>query len=641
MDNTPNNKTSFNICSYNCEGLARTGDYINGVLTSTNCDMMCLQETWLLDHSLCKLGDVHEDYLYSGNSGVDSSAEILRGRPYGGVAMLYGKSIAKYVKHVPIQHNRVTGNTLRVNSGMLLLVICVYLPCDNYSCTVVNAEYEHIINVIECTINSTICDAVIICGDFNTSFDRDNRQTRCLTEFMVRNNLRKCWDSPCSTSDYTYDNFVLNQRSCIDHFLCSVNVFDTSIVNSVLRDMTKEFTCDRDPLQGIVHAPEVVTNRRAWQKATEHNIDQYRSELDKLLSKVIIPSDTILCPDVMCTDESHRTDIDNLCSDMIQCCLRAGRTHVPSNRLKARVVPGWKDEVKPVKERSLFWHWLWLEAGKPNRGHIYDIMKRTRHQYHYAVRQAKQTEFDSKKKKLAACVTGTTDMWRELKKINPVGKAIPNTVDDACSPADIAELFVAKYEQLFTSVPTVPHEMAQLRQAIHSGIRDDSEYVKISSSTTADCMKKLKRGKSDGNVGFDSDHLINGTDKLTVMLTMLLNVMIRHGHTANDLLYSTIVSIPKDARASLCSSDNYRGIALCCSICKLIDLIIIKTYSIFCVRPTYSLGSKVDIPRPCAQLFSSKLYIITRNGTAMYSAVSLMPVKPLTRYIMVNCSVFL
>ena len=76
--------------------------------------------------------------------------------------------------------------------------------------------------------------------------------------------------------------------------------------------------------------------------------------------------------------------------------------------------------------------------------------------------------------------------------------------------------------------------------------------------------KKLKCGKSDGNLGFDSDHLLNGTQKLVMMLGFLIDMMLMHGHTASDLLHATIISIPKNMRSSLCFSDDYS------SICKLI-----------------------------------------------------------------------
>ena len=52
-----------------------------------------------------------------------------------------------------------------------------------------------------------------------------------------------------------------------------------------------------------------------------------------------------------------------------------------------------------------------------------------------------------------------------------------------------------------------------------------------------------------------------------------MSSMLVHGYNAADLLSSTIISIPKDARGDMSRSDNYRGIALCNSICKLFDII--------------------------------------------------------------------
>ena len=52
--------------------------------------------------------------------------------------------------------------------------------------------------------------------------------------------------------------------------------------------------------------------------------------------------------------------------------------------------------------------------------------------------------------------------------------------------------------------------------------------------------------------------------------------MFTHGHQAGCLLLSTIVSIPKDARGNLCDDTNYRGIALCNAIGKVVHYIIIE-----------------------------------------------------------------
>ena len=56
------------------------------------------------------------------------------------------------------------------------------------------------------------------------------------------------------------------------------------------------------------------------------------------------------------------------------------------------------------------------------------------------------------------------------------------------------------------------------------------------------------------------------------------NSMFVHGYTPNDLLESVFTSIPKDSRGNLCTDANYRGIALCSIICKIIDIVIINKY---------------------------------------------------------------
>ena len=52
------------------------------------------------------------------------------------------------------------------------------------------------------------------------------------------------------------------------------------------------------------------------------------------------------------------------------------------------------------------------------------------------------------------------------------------------------------------------------------------------------------------------------------MLSIMFIAMLTHGFNQEDILLSTIISIPKDNQGS---SDNYRGISLSNSICKLYE----------------------------------------------------------------------
>ena len=81
-------------------------------------------------------------------------------------------------------------------------------------------------------------------------------------------------------------------------------------------------------------------------------------------------------------------------------------------------------------------------------------------------------------------------------------------------------------------------------------------------------FKKMTRNRVQIPTNFNSNHLINGGHRLHVFLSLLFNCMIVHGHTPKDLLPSTIISITKDTRTSLCKSGNYRGISLFNAICK-------------------------------------------------------------------------
>ena len=154
---------------------------------------------------------------------------------------------------------------------------------------------------------------------------------------------------------------------------------------------------------------------------------------------------------------------------------------------------------------------------------------------------------------------------------------ISNVIDGKDDDHEIAEVFADKYRGVYNSVPTCPEEL--------SNLYDNINQMLCSEMSTNNCMiqvkdiekaiTSLKRGKDDGNYHLVSDHIMMSTNKFKCLFAMLLNCMLTHGYNPNDLLTSIITSIPKCARSSLNSSDNYRGITLCSSLCKAIDYVFI------------------------------------------------------------------
>jgi hypothetical protein len=273
------------------------------------------------------------------------------------------------------------------------------MPCDNNSKYVINNEYEDVMNSVECSMALSNCEGIIVCGDLNTCFTRNNAQTMFLNQFIGRNNLRVAWDSDVACQDFTYNNYSLNHHSCIDHFLVSANLFDAICDHHVIYDIDNVsnhsvvtlnmsincvYTSNRTGTNPVSHIEKCD-----WGKATACDIGSYKAELDTLLCNIIIPDEVITCDNVMCTNADHINCINNLCNDIITCCISASNKCIPikkggSNARK--VIPEWTDRVKPSREVSLLWHKIWVDSGKPIIGYVYDIKKSTRHKYHYAIR---------------------------------------------------------------------------------------------------------------------------------------------------------------------------------------------------------------------------------------------------------------
>ena len=232
--------------------------------------------------------------------------------------------------------------------------------------------------------------------------------------------------------------------------------------------------------------------------------------------------DTLYCTNVLCECEKHRSDIDNVCKQSIDVLIRAGKQTLPQCSRTDRGIPYWNDEVDDARETALFWHWLWVENGRPRHRNVAAIMRKTRASYHYAVRHIKRRECEARKSKMAESVSmnNQRDLWVETKKMVAGNKSSINTVDGACNPKTISEVFASKYDTLFHGKPTEPTELHSLHTTIRNGIvADDESYSTIALNDVLESLKHIKLGKNDGNHGLTSDHLVNSSGRFLTVLS--------------------------------------------------------------------------------------------------------------------------
>lgn len=117
------------IATYNCRGLNNGKCTISDLLQLH--DICFIQEHWLFNENLLEI-NLHNDFLHVGVSSMDSSV-LLHGRPYGGCAILFRKSIISSVSMLQTDAKRFCAVSLSNQFGSTLLLICVYLPTASAS----------------------------------------------------------------------------------------------------------------------------------------------------------------------------------------------------------------------------------------------------------------------------------------------------------------------------------------------------------------------------------------------------------------------------------------------------------------------------------------------------------------------------
>ena len=165
---------------------------------------------------------------------------------------------------------------------------------------------------------------------------------------------------------------------------------------------------------------------------------------------------------------------------------------------------------------------MWTSAGSPRVGGLFEIMKKARNVYHYAVRKVKkEAELIRAKKLFEAAETGSVDLLLEMKKIRGSKKTkhdLPDDVDGVNGELNIVEKFCEVYEQLYNSSGSneaLEEMKAQIRDLIEEN-GTDQEVMKITGSKVKEAACRMKAGKGDVTEGYKSDAILNAPDILLI-----------------------------------------------------------------------------------------------------------------------------
>jgi hypothetical protein len=456
--------------------------------------------------------------------------------------------------------------------------------------TLVSEEYEECLSVLESLMVHGGYSMLITAGDFNTDFSRSTAQTNVLVDFMLRNSLRSTWtlrSNPVHHSQHTFVSYN-GYKSQIDHFLIPLDCcsyvtqtealdFSSSCKDAGHLPVVLELACPMLYGAPLSNKERLQAGKFAWHKIESY--EDYRLSLDVLLHENIdlTTFDCLRCVDYACRDHTHLAQMDGLCKQLTDACLKAADMTLPKVKRK-KAMPMWNESVKPLRDDAKFWGGVWKECGRPTSGIVLDIYKQCRRKYHYAVRALKKAEQQTRMNCLAEAMarSNTRDLWTEVKKIRGHSNVSPPNIDGKVTSVDINNLFADKYRLLYNKVPS---DLTAFKERVNALVHNDfaCDFV-VDKKLIDKALQQLKPEKGDGDKGLWSSLIKQSSYLWREHLAVLLSCMLIHGHYADELLNSTIVSLPKDPQTDICSSDNYRGITLCSGINKVLDWIILLKY---------------------------------------------------------------
>ena len=495
--------------------------------------------------------------------------DINTGRPKGGMFIAIPDSIKNLVKDVSPGHWRLQAVTISSPSSKTLLINS-YFPTD--SRTDNTEEAFAILDIIKNIIETHPCDAVVWAGDLNADFVRNSAHVRLVKETMEDLSMTSAWDR--FEADFTCCGEVggVTRTSTIDHINYSEGLAASLSDAGVLHMVDNK--SDHSPIYAVFESINVEqdvsksdkkTSKPSWRRASDKQKSDYSNKLEEKLSQINIPESISKCRDVKCQNEQHKEEADIL-MEKVLCTVQKvaeGCLPVPKTKEeKVKVMPGWNQSVKPLREVAYFWHQVWQSAGRPLNTGLHQMMKKTRNIFHMQAKKCRKTEDKIKKNKLLqACLSGEGNIFSEIKAMRKTKQVVANSIDGVTE--NVSEHFRGIYRDLFNSIEDAEN-MTKVSEVIAKTVKtkDIEDIEKVTPEVVKKATEKLKPGKSDPVFKFTSDCIKIDSKRLAILLAAVFQSFLIHGHVTRFLLLATLVPIIKDKLGSISNSKNYRSIAI-------------------------------------------------------------------------------
>ena len=520
--------------------------------------------------------------------GVDS------GRGIGGLAQLATRQVA-------VGRERVVARSARLQAQILNFASCNvlwingYLPCDPQLQRFDDTELLATLLEVESIVTANSGCKVVWAADMNWDPSRNNHFTRTVAAFLDKMALSSVWEG--RNVDYTHVHTDGIKTSTIDHFIVSRqllgmveecgpvhrgdNLSRHSAIFLSLRlgGLQMQKTAVQPPPR---HMP-------AWDRATDVELNNYKSALNTKLQAIKCPPSMLNCHNTFCTEQGHSDARDDMVLDLLLGMMETSYTSLPlTGRAGGRegsreTIPGWSREVEPYRLQSNAAYRVWLAAGKPRHGDIFQAKLHHHAQFRYAIRRVRRaSKFHQAQGLFAAAMNGDIELMKEMRRVKS-GKGemeeLAETVDGATGQENVANQFKQVFDSLYNSADSKA-EMEVLQKKIRELIGKENsraEVEKITPEVVKKAAMMMKKHKMDVSQGFSSDALFHAPDRLFGLLANVFKDWLSHGTVTKSVLVCAFIPLLKGSKDPS-STDNYRAIAGSSLLLKIFERVILMVW---------------------------------------------------------------
>ena len=510
----------INISTYNCKSAKRNTGGIKFLCDRS--DIVFLQEHWLFESDLPMLNQLHDDFQSFGVSAMKTDERIVVGRPFGGVSVLWKKSLAAHVHPLVFDDSRIIGLNCEFE-GRKILLLGIYMPYESHN----NFEdFIFYLAKIKVIIDEFPSAHVCVLGDFNADMARRASFGTELNDFCRENSLFVADAMFNNEHSITHLNDGHGTGSWLDHVICSSEFFDSivdiRIDNTILSSdhfpLTAKIRLELSaPLDAVSAPPDRECWSIDWSSVTSDAKDCYARSVEDRLRNITVPTHALHCTLEDCTE--HNNCIDSYYREIINCIQKSSRCISKRNSCKTKIVPGWSEFVQDKHDLLGDVYSLWALVGRPREGYIFEQLRLAKSRFKYALRFCINNEKSLRAKSLANKLVNNpksaTFFWKEIQKLNSVPPLSP-AVDGISGAKNIGNLWKDHFSKILNSVDDQSSKAKLLTKLKGQRLAD----VSLSIDEVKLALSSLATGKSCGPDGLSSENFVYAGNSCSVHLPL-------------------------------------------------------------------------------------------------------------------------